>query len=144
MDAGGRYLLPMLPVLLVCVWLPLRQHLRSNALAFFLIAHGLVATGYWVAIDLPRARDCNALWSSVEQLAARVPPDGSNGVSAAVPECVSLMLEFTLDRPVEPLRQLAAVRGNVRWIVAPSGEDVPPGFVTRTTSGAYRLSVREP
>jgi hypothetical protein len=108
-------------------------------LAVFAAAHLAVAVGYWAAVDLPRARRCNAHWSAVDQLAPLL--RGEPAAGAASSPCVRLLLEFTVDRRVRELPAQAADPA-VRWAVIADNEPLPPGFAPRTSVGGLRLLVR--
>ena len=142
-EAGARYMLPMLPVLLASVWYiiePLQRH-RLGILAILLIGHLGVAMGHWIIKDIPRARDCHAQWGNVEHLVARIQAD-SVRLTASVPQCVQLMLALSLDRAVHVSRNSADDR-DVRWIVMPEVESAAPGFSVALRAGPYKLLVRE-
>jgi len=138
-EAGARYMLPMLPVLLVSVWYiiePLQRH-RLGILAILLIGHLGVAMGHWIIKDIPRGRDCHAQWGNVEQLATRIQAD-SVLLTASVPQCVQLMLSLSLDRAVHVSRDYADDR-DVRWIVMPEVEQAARGFSVAQHAGPYKL-----
>ncbi len=60
-DADTRYLLPLLPLLVVCLWFVIEPFTRwrLSALAALLVLHLAVALGYWTAVEIPRGRECN-------------------------------------------------------------------------------------
>jgi hypothetical protein len=142
---GARYMLPMLPVLWASVWYlvePFRR-LRLSLLAVLLIGHLAVALGHWFIKDLPRARDCNARWNSVDEVAARMHSDASVLLAPSVPQCVQLMLELRLDRLVA-LSSGAETDRRARWLLLPDTEPVAPGFSVALRTGPYTLLQREP
>jgi hypothetical protein len=138
--AGTRYLLPLLPLFVACLWevfAPLRGW-RRVVFAAAVIAHLGVAAGYWLIVDAPRARACAAEWPAVDRLAA-TPALASGAVMAAeVPTCVALMLELALDRPVQ-LPGAGAAGASVEWILAPQRLDTRPGFEAAARAGDYVL-----
>jgi hypothetical protein len=144
-EAGARYILPMLPVLLASVWCLIEPwpRYRLSMLAVLLIGHLGVAMGHWIIKDIPRGRDCHSQWGSVEQLVTRIPADASIRLTASVPQCVQLMLAFSLDRPVQVSHSYAGDR-DVRWIVLPDADQAAPGFSVAVRAGAYKLLVQDP
>ncbi|MBI4517427.1 MAG: hypothetical protein HY699_16610 [Deltaproteobacteria bacterium] len=142
-DGGLRYLLPLLPVLLLCGWLPLGPRLRRPrcALAAFLVAHLGVALGYWLADDLPRIRQCHAQWDVAERLAAQVPAR-SAGLADGVPECIRLLLAYSVDRSVLEMPAAGLAQTNEPWIVAPAGAPSPAGFAASAVTHPYQIFVR--
>jgi hypothetical protein len=134
--AGTRYLLPLLPLLVACLWCaaaPLRSW-RRIVVATLLVAHFGVVAGYGLAIDRPRAEACDRDWPAVEWFAARIAAGGAAAVAPPVPQCVQLMLALALDRPVD-----AAVVGDTQWLVAAAGQPPPAEFSPDTAAGGYVL-----
>jgi hypothetical protein len=144
-DGGTRYVVPLLPVLLACVWFAIesRRRWRLTLLAALLVAHLAVAVGYWTLIEIPRARECNAEWSSAEELAARLRGSSQTLLAANVPPCLWLMLAFSLDRPVDVSSDGVAVDREVQWIVMPDGDPTSPGFRAVATIAKYKLLTRD-
>lgn len=60
----------------------------------------LVAGGYWLAFDLPRAREFHRYWASIDRLVPLIEADPNAVVTADLPGDLHLMLEVALDRPV--------------------------------------------
>jgi len=100
-DAGTRYLLPMLPVLVVSLWpwLERSRHPRT-LLAALLVAHFAVTLGYTITREIPRARECDRQWPAAMALAAEMRAEPHPALARSVPECTALLLSFALDRPV--------------------------------------------
>lgn len=144
--AGSRYLLPLVPLLFVCLWTacaPLR-HTRRVLFAGLLVAHVGVAAGYWLAIDAPRARACDRDWPALEQLGARLRADARPILAAGVPGCVAPMLELVVDRPVQWSHDGAAVDAGVHWLLLPDHAAPVGGFAPGPgAAGGYRLLERD-
>jgi hypothetical protein len=143
-DADTRYLLPLLPLLLACLWLAIESFSlwRLRFLALLLVAHLAVAFGYWTGVEIPRARTCNAQWASVAALAPGLMDRESIAVvTPDVPQCARLMLSFTIDRPV--FERTPAQDLGVKKIVEPSKDPDPPGFRIQQTAGPYKLLSRD-
>jgi hypothetical protein len=142
-DADTRYLLPLLPLLLLCLWFAIESFTRwrLSALALLLVAHLAVALGYWTTVEIPRGRSCNHEWVSA---AALVPglKDGTAMVVATrhVPECARLMLSFLIDRPV-PQRTNADDFPNAQTMLERWDDPNPPGFEVVQSAGPYKLLV---
>jgi len=141
---GSRYTLPVVPVVLASVWYllePLQQR-RLTVLAILLVAHLGVSIGYWLAKDIPHGRECNAQWRTVERLAGAIRGDRRGVRAVNVPECIGLMLAFSLDRPVQmTLNQRDG--SDVRSIVMKDGEPAVRGFSVALRAAPYALLVRD-
>ena len=143
-EAGTRYMLPMLPVLLASVWClvePLQRR-RLSVLAILLVGHLGVAMGHWIIKDIPRARQCDARWGSVDQLVAAIGGDSRVVLSANVPPCVQFMLEFSLDRLVQVSPNYDDDR-DVQRIVTLEAEPAAPGFSVAAQASPFELLVRD-
>lgn len=142
-DADTRYLLPLLPLLVICLWFAIESfsRWRLSALALLLVAHLAVALGYWTVVEIPRARSCNDQWASAAALAPGV-KDGTNIIVATrrVPECARLMLSFLIDRPV-PQRVRVSDFPHPQRILERSDDPNPPGFEVGQSAGPYKLLV---
>jgi hypothetical protein len=144
-DADTRYLLPLLPLLVVCLWFVIEPFTRwrLSALALLLVAHLGVALGYWTTVEIPRGMACNDEWTRVAALAPQL-KNGTDMVVAThhVPECARLMLSFLIDRPV-PERIDPKDFPNAQRIVEWWSDPNPPGFKVRQSAGPYKLLVWE-
>lgn len=124
-DAGARLLLPLLPALLICVWFALqgiggrRQVVFGACLALQLAVGG----GYWLAYDLPKARELHRRWPEIDQLAASIRERPGAVVKSELPGGLHLMLELALDRPV--VRNQKSDAAGVDWLVALCPGDQP-------------------
>jgi hypothetical protein len=144
-DAGTRYLLPMLPPLALSLWSllePLRGS-RLTILAGLVAAHLVVAIGYTVTREIPRARACEQSWTAVEAMAGTIGRGHGRVVTRGTPECLPAMLAFALDRSVQGTNADTTVGKAVRWIVAAAGGPAPEGFGLALAAGDYELFVRE-
>ena len=141
---GSRYTLPMLPVLLASLWcvVELLHQRRLTVLAVLLVGHLAVAIGYWIVRDIPRGRECNTQWRTVERLAAAIQGDRRGVLAVDVPECVGHMLAFSLDRPVQMTRNQHD-DPDARWILMKEVEPAVPGFSVALRVTPYELLVRD-
>jgi hypothetical protein len=127
-DTGARLLLPLLPALLVAVWFAAerigerRQYLVAGCFSLQLV----VAGGFWLGFDLPRARQYDRLWPTVDELAGRIASDPGVVAASRLPGELQLMLEVALDRPV-----LCKDEGieMVDWSVTPGNQTRLDGFL---------------
>jgi len=150
---GGRFLLPMLPILLACVGLGLWHLARTTApfigprwqatfVAAFLGTHLTQASGYWLWRDAPRARECSQNLAMVDRLAVRVRPQaGLVAVAADLEQsCNGLWLDLDWRR----LRILdSQLHERLEWIVDPAGADPHDGFAVVCVDGPFQLSRRQ-
>jgi len=141
-DADTRYVLPMLPILVVSLWYwiePFRA-IRLTIVAALMIAHLGVAIGYWRGIEVPRGAKCYAQWPHVNRLARVIEKDpGPVAAADKIPECVRLMLSFTLDRPVADLSKDNAAAQTSKWLLATSRDPDPTGYREDSQFAAYKL-----
>ena len=142
-DADTRYLLPLLPLLAVCLWFVIEPFTRwrLSLLAILVVAHLAVALGYWTTVEIPRARSCNEQWSPVAVLAPAL-KNATEMVVAThrVPQCARLMLSFLIDRPV-PERTSANDFPGAQRIVERWDDPNPLGFKVQQSAGPYKLLV---
>jgi hypothetical protein len=142
---AGRYLLPLLPLLLASLWtaLEVTGERRRAIFAVLLLGHLAVTAGYAVGVDLPRARACHRQWPAVSALANRVSVDSGVAVAADVPACVWLMLQLELDRRMLTKEVTEGAGDEVRWIVVNPGAAHVGGFAADGNYGEYVLLHRE-
>lgn len=140
-EADTRYLLPLLPGIMVSLWFAIEPMTRYplTVLAALLVLHLAVGLGYWTTVEIPRGRECNRQWESAEAFV----PDLKNAqglvvTTHQVPECTRLMLSFLIDRPV-PERISPADFPDARWILEGSDEPDPAGFRIEQSHGSDKL-----
>lgn len=140
-SAATRYVLPLLPLFVACLWYvfaPLR-YWRRALFAAAMVAHLGVAAGYWLIVDAPRAAACDRQWPAVDALAARLGAASSVGIDAAIPKCIPLMLELTMDRPLQPAAGSATAGEALQWLIVPEHAGARPGFGLVASAGGYTL-----
>lgn len=146
-DQATRFTVPMLPLLLACIWTVLEflgRH-RDRIFGGLLAGHLVMALGYWLCIDLPRAREDAAQWPVVRQIADILKMDGGAVLGVDVPPDTLWMLQFALDRRVGEHRADLAVAPDIRWIIASCSNAQFDGFAIHAELGKYRiLRRREP
>jgi hypothetical protein len=141
MDSGARFLLPMAPVLFVCLWFALDrlEDRRFAILSVMVVLHLGAAVGYWLAVELPWARELDRQWPSIDRLAAEIQADPGPVLIDNSLSDQGFQLRLALDRPVEENPDNAEVRRGAKWIVEPAGRPVFAGFVVHRTVGQYEL-----
>jgi hypothetical protein len=157
-DSGTRYVLPLLPLITACGWEALATlgERRRTVIALALAANLIVTAGYWVLIDLPRARQCHDAWTEIDQIARtvagtldlhRVNPrahghdaegDRHEVAVNAVVSCVQLGLEVALDRPVEAIDATAPPNDD-GWVITPRAQTDVAGFISTAHDGTQQL-----
>jgi hypothetical protein len=146
-DQGGRYLLPVLPILALCLWGLLERlpNRRFVVLVALVMAHAAVSLGYW-ARDLRFAR-CHDQWDEVASLGERVRAEPS-AVAWYDPEDrgqlegLRLMLAYEVNRPLVNGAAESAIGPEVRWLVVPSDCPGVAGFAARAAAGPLTLLER--
>jgi hypothetical protein len=146
-DQGGRYMLPMLPVLVLCLWALLERlpQWRFTALLALVAAHAAASLVYW-ARDLQFAQ-YHRHWPEVARLAEPL-RCGPNTVGWCDPDDLpqlkgyKLMLAYEINRPLTEVAAHQPMGPRVRWLVAPWPPPEVEGFVPRTAAGALALLER--
>jgi hypothetical protein len=141
---GGRFMLPMLPIITACLWYGLGPLVKKPTIVFGLLiaAHLAQSTAYWLCIDAPRAYLANQNWAMVDRLAdvIRRKPGEVAISDAAEPVCQGLWLELDWEFRLHGLKQ--APGPHVMWIVEPVGEKPLNGFSIQRVDGPVQLLYR--
>ncbi|HVC93506.1 MAG TPA: hypothetical protein VND64_07430 [Pirellulales bacterium] len=129
MDTGARLMLPLLPALLVCAWFALQGIGRRRQVIFgvCLALQLLVASGYWLAFDLPRARKLHMQWAEIDQFVLPIQADPGTVLAWEMSDEMYVMLALALDRHVFRSGEPGAAQA--RWLVAARDHDLPAGLV---------------
>jgi hypothetical protein len=144
---GGRFMLPMLPIIVACVWYGLATLVRRRATIVFGLLIGVhlaQAGGYWLLVDAPRAYQNHRNWSLVDRLAGQIRErHGEVALASSVEQgCHGLWLELDWSYPLRNLEMQFGPR--VVWIVEPAGCRPPRGFSVKRVDGAVQLAARNP
>ena len=102
-DGGARYLLPLGPLIAASAWealSALRWRRVFTELVF--VGHLVFTLGYWLRVDLPRGRECNAEWPAVEKLAQSTMITPATIAGLKLPSCVELELRLAIDQRATP------------------------------------------
>jgi hypothetical protein len=140
-EAGTRYMLPLLPLLVGALWIALERLGRARAWLFaaLVAAHLAVSLYDWRTFDVPRARRCAAEWPTVEALARALPPGAAVSVAGEVPECVWSMLAFVLDRNVARDAGPWPTDASTEWRLEQAATPPGAGVTAGPAIGPYRL-----
>lgn len=144
MEAGARFLVPVTPLLFVCLWTalePLKIH-RINTMGWLLGLHLVAAVGYWVAVDAPRAYANHQRWGAIDELADTVRQDQRLVQVIDVPLEQRLMLELALDRLVLHPADPDAIDPDAQWIVQPETKPPLDGFARHRVVSGFSLDGR--
>ena len=142
-DQGTRYLLPLLPVLVVCLWWlvgRLPKH-GERWMAALVAAHLLVALGYSVQTTV-KLLPINALWPAVDALAETIRDDPRGVMLWGVPTTTREVMMLAADRNVYEARPGGEIPTDVAWLLASADATDRPGFVERARSGSLKLLER--
>ena len=144
---GGRFMLPMLPILVACGWCGVQTLVHRRATLVFgllILVHLAQAGGYWLLIDAPRAYENHRNWSLVDRLADQIRKrHGEVALATAVEQdCHGLWLELDWTYPLRSLEYQFGPR--VVWIVEPAGRRPPKGFSVKRVDGLVQLVCRNP
>ncbi|MBV9122410.1 MAG: hypothetical protein JO112_03480, partial [Planctomycetes bacterium] len=145
-NQSARFFVPLLPMLYLCLWWGLERlgQRRRAVLQVLLGAHMVVALGYWLAIDRPRALADARRWQDLQQVAALVRAEPGTLQTTSELGNSYLLLAYLLDQPVSQQFRGQPVDARVSWLV--DAIEAPPrvGFQPFRTVGPYRLLRRVP
>jgi hypothetical protein len=141
-DADTRYMLPMLPILVVSLWKLVEPYRlwRLSALTALLILQAAVAIGYWIAVEIPQGLECNRQWPKVNRIVGVIQSEpGPVATAGKIPECVREMLTFALDRPVPNIHPKGTTLESLAWVVVPLNYPAPSGFHEIAEASSFRV-----
>lgn len=143
-DQDTRYLLPMLPVLVVSLWTLLKPlgRWRRAAVVCLVAAHLGVAAGYWIASL--RLAKYDRQWAAVRELIEPITADPRPVASLGIDEKFRLMVEFDLNRLVTDLKRPVNLPQAEGWLLESKDAPPPEGFVVRKIVGPWQLLQRSP
>jgi hypothetical protein len=145
-ESGGRYWIPMLPVIIMGAWFVLESlgRRRQTLLATLWALH-LVATAiFWLGSDLPDTLALNARWPEAKIAAATIGNDRDYVTAAEETSDIAYLLSLELDRRVAELPKGGGpITSETRWLILPANAAAPVGFVTQQRLGGDVLWRRE-
>lgn len=109
MESGARFMVPIAPLLIVCVYAALGHwQYRRPLLVGVLVIHVSISAVYIATKDIPRASRSADHWAKVEVLSKKISDGETVAVTNDFPEHARLMLQFQLDRPVKRVGDLSS------------------------------------
>lgn len=143
-DQGARFMLPMVPVLVTCLWLGARPVFQKPAgwTVILLGMHLIGSLGYWIQVDAPRAIARHQDWAKLEQLASTIRGDQTALAVRNFDPSLHAMLELSLDRRLPGPLTGSAAPDDIRWILQPKQTAGCSGFRTCRETDGYDLLVR--
>jgi hypothetical protein len=144
-DQATRFMVPMLPVLMACLWLSLAKTASLQVLICkgLLAAHFLCAVGYWALVDLPRAQDLSRKWREVEALARLLPTQPGPILVSRLEPNVAWMIQFVVDRPVwEQSANGGQIGARIEWLITPADSKPATDFAPSARVGRWRIARR--
>jgi hypothetical protein len=137
-------MLPMLPVLVASLWFAFEGMGRARVLAIagLVFFHLGVATGYWLNVEIPRAQACNRYWPTIIQMATSISGGKGRVEASSASECARLLMEFALDREVDPVHDPASVPTNARWLLTVDKGTLPANYESVVSGAGLELSAK--
>lgn len=139
-DQGTRFLLPLLPLLWLCVWEMLGRWRLAPVLASgLLLAHAGVSVGHYYH-DRKKARKLNAFWSEARACANQLREMDlpANYLAASRDGDALLPVEFLLDRSLGVSTPESPALPD-RPVVVTFQQTAPPGYILRSRHGPYAI-----
>ena len=144
-DESVRFMVPMLPLLIICLWFaaPVSPTRRTSLFGLLLLAHLIAATAYWVFVDAPRTKAMHQQWIAIDRLVEVIETEPGQVVASGVPEGVWSMLQFALDKHVPMAGNHRALAPDVHWVLTPATAEELDGFATSLAIDGYKLLARQ-
>ncbi len=143
-DQSTRFMVPMLPVLFLCLWQVVEKHAKKPCIVLFVLAflHAGVAIGYWAA-NLKYHR-LHQYWPVLSRLVEPVEMDPGVVAVNRIDNDLQHMLRVVLDRDLMVYDTLDSISYDIHWLIVPVDQSPPQGFVLRTREGNFQLFQRSP
>jgi hypothetical protein len=143
-DQGTRYLLPLLPLWVACVYTLIDQipapH-RGRMLAALLVMHLGVAWGSSMRALRP-LEQLDRQWPDVDALAIIVRHERGPGLAWKTPYGISEMLQLSSNRRIDLAETGGPIGAQVGWIVTTLKSPDCPGFAEYARAGELKLMRR--
>jgi hypothetical protein len=138
-NQGTRYLLPMLPVLTLCLWALLERTRtwRAPLFSLLIVIHLCVSIGYWV-----KARDgarLHPLWNELATLAPAIEPELDRTNVIGVPDPVFLMSVVEYQHRFDAHQPREEITPETRWVITAKDAVIPAGFAAHTRTPRLQL-----
>jgi hypothetical protein len=142
-DQGTRYLLPLLPLMVACLWTVLERMPRQQyrVLGVLLACHLSVAVGNSVR-QTWQFHEIDRQWPEIDTVASVIGQAPGRVVARKLPTGAREMLQLALDRKIEVETGEEHGDGPVQWIVAPQGAPAYEGFAIHNQGTHLQLQER--
>jgi hypothetical protein len=137
---GGRFWVPMLPLLLLCCWYAIRRA-GTWSLRFawsLVVVHMALAVHHWRTTDRFLAERTHQHWSDVRCLSEVARKEATAIVASRDVGDSHYALEYCIDRPVPLLAADAELPAGC-WLVVKRESPCPKGWTLRLEAGAFKL-----
>jgi hypothetical protein len=138
-----RYMLPMLPVLVLAMWSALaglRGH-RHSIVLLLLLGHLGVAIGQRIG-TLDDELALHRRWPGVERVITPLRDDPRPIGCLGITTEERLFFSWPIDRNIVKHTDPAAIDPSIHWLLVPAAEPLPSGFEPRDGDGQVRLLER--
>jgi len=138
-DQGTRYMVPLLPALVLCLWTALeRVNVRQGTVICLIALHACVAVGEWIR-DV-EYRDSNQIWGQLAELTEPMSDDGGElGIGRVDVDLYAMLLLETDRLPQSPRGERVLAARFPVWLIFPIEEAIPEGYTERRRIGALQL-----
>ena len=143
-DQDTRFLMPVLPLLLICLW-PWWRHVRrwrGGLIAAFCGAHLLVACLQWVMEIRHDGREYADTWPQLVTLSQAADFSHEQTAARGLTPNARLWFTFLIDRRVRVLRAGDAVPDEVAWLIEPRNAEAQSNFDVVSATAGLRASHR--
>lgn len=130
-DQGTRYLVPVLPVLVLSLWAAAARLGRFRPAAFRILAAAHLVAAVVYGVRGFRSLETHDRWPAVERCRAAIATDPGRVAVRGLDHDWRNLLAFHLDRNVRDLDPAAAPPDGLRWIISPPGLPGLPAFEER-------------
>ena len=154
-DQGGRFLVPMSALLMLCLFILFRRLLSKQPAILlrlvigFTIVHLLVMLGHWIQSDLPDAAQAEKHWQELIPLVTR-PAVISAIEEASLTEIIAItpnaakkngfqVQVLTDQRFVRMSKDNKPIPPEVRWILTKKDEVAPAAFELEMQSASFKM-----
>lgn len=130
---GARFLVPMVPILAVCLWAGLKRWpvWQRPVMGMVLTAHLITATAYWGFVDAPRAMAVHRQWQAIDRVVSQVPADVEVAAGKGTPLALQLMWWVARGERMTPPEEFVPQQGRNVWMVQLKSQPQPAGAIVR-------------
>ncbi len=130
---GARFLVPMVPILAVCLWAGLKRWTawQRPVMGMVLTAHLITAIAYWGFVDAPRAAAVHQQWQTIDRVVSKVPGDVEVVAGEGTPPALQLMWWVSRGERMTPPEKFKPQQGRDMWLVQLKSQPQPTGAIVR-------------